>query len=161
MAFRGRAPKDPEERLRKNTPAFATVYVEWDGKARGPDLPEDYPWCLRARQEWEEFRRSPQSMLCIASDWSYLTDTWLLYDKMWRDPENISAPQLVTLTSEYRRRMGAYGWTFEDRQKQRIQVHSPYEDNQKEAQIVAEANHHIDYLSAVNEEVARRLNTQE
>lgn len=161
MAFRGRAPKDPAELLRKNQPAFATVYVEWDGQPHGPDLPDDYPWCMRARVKWEELRRTPQSMLCIATDWEYLTDTWLLYDRIWANPSQLSPAQLTNLLMEYRRRMGSYGFTFEDRQKQRIQIHSPYEDQKKEEQILAEAEQAVDYFSAVHEEVARRLDTQE
>lgn len=155
MAYRGRAPKPDDERVRRNAPAFQRIPVEWDGLVRGPGLPKNYSWCKATIQWWEEFRRSPQSMVCIDTDWQFLLDTALIHDRIWRDPNSLPAPHLTNLMSEFRRRMGAYGYTFDDRLKQRIDVRSPAVEAAEKAEIQHEAKKAVDYMEMLTQEAAK------
>lgn len=155
MAYNGVPPKPDGERVRRNAPVFQRVPLEWDGLVRGPKLPIEYSWCRLTQEWWEKFRRSPQSMVCVESDWLFLIDTALLYDRMWRDPLNIPVPHLSQLSGEFRRRMSAYGTTFDDRLKQRIEIITPQSEAAEKAEISQAAHKGIDYLSMMNAEVAR------
>lgn len=156
MAYKGRAPKPDDERMRTNAPVFQRVPVEWDGIVRGPELPSHYPWCAYTKRWWNDFRKSPQSMVCIDSDWYFLVDTALLFDKMWANAERLSSGELKGLTTEFRVRMSAYGTTWDDRLKQRMEIRTPQSEADREAEIETKANDMIDYLEIFNETVARK-----
>lgn len=155
VAYKGVRPKPDDERMRKNAPRFETVPVEWDGIVRGPDLPKRYSWCLATQQWWEEFRRSPQSMVCADSDWQFLLDTALLHDKMWSDPANLPITHLTSISAEFRRRMSSYGDTWDNRQKLRMQITSPQSEADRDAEIKAAAEQAIDYAQILAQEAAK------
>lgn len=155
MSYKGKAPKPDEERVRRNAAVFQRVPVEWDGHVRGPNLPGQYSWSAMTLEWWEEFRRSPQSMVCVDSDWRFLLDTALLVDRYWRDPLNTPIPHLTTLAAEIRRRLGAYGATFDDRLKQRMEIRSPQSAAAEKAEVQQAASRGINYLEMMNAEVAK------
>lgn len=156
MTFKGVAPKDDDDRVRRNLPTFAKVPMEWDGQVRGPKLPTRYPWCLATLQWWEEFRRSPQSMVCVESDWSYLVDTALIYDRLWSNPQSLSVAELGKLANELRIRMGNYGDTWTNRKKDRIEIQSPQSRQAEADQIKADAQKAVDYMEILTKEAAKR-----
>ena len=144
----GQRPKPDDERQRRNIPAYDRVQVEWDGIIRGPTLPKlggKRKWSSMSKKLWWEFRRSPQSMVCIESDWFFLLDTMLLYDRMWTDPDSIPSPHLASISAEVRRRFSYYGWTWDDRVKQKIDIVSPQADAAQEAAVEAEARSAVNY----------------
>lgn len=151
----GRPRKTEDERTRRNKPLYNEVPLQWDGLTRGPALPRSYDWCAQTKKWWNSFRRSPQAMVCHDSDWLFLLDTALIHDKIWRNAKQISAAELKGLANELRIRMANYGDTWENRVKQHIKIVSPETQAAKEAEIQQEAAQAVDYLSAVNAEVAR------
>lgn len=127
MALRGPAPKPDDERTRRNAPLHSKTNVQWDGITRGPELPEDHQWSKRTREWWDTWRNSPQSMVMTATDWEVMLETALLHTQLW-EPWNgkaMGAVSITQLASEVRRRVAAYGATFEDRLKLRMQIETP------------------------------------
>lgn len=157
----GQRPKPEDERVRYNpkTPTYDRTPVEWDGLVRGPSLPrlpKGRSWSDMSKKLWKKFRRSPQSMVCIDTDWAFLIDTMLLYDRIWSDPDDIPSPHLVGLLAEVRRRFSYYGWTWDDRVKQRMDIKSPQAEAAQEAAIEQEASKVIDYMSMLNQKAAEK-----
>lgn len=157
MAYKGQRPKADDERVRRNKPVYDKMPLEWDGVVRGPALPNSYPWCDQAKKWWKAFRRSPQAMVCIDSDWFFLLDTALIYDKIWRDAEKISAAELRGLANEFRIRTSAYATTYDDRLKMRIEIRSDAHRAGIEDQVKKDAASAVDYLSMMNKEAAKRI----
>lgn len=117
--MRGRPPKPPEERIRRNLdgPTVPTTELHPDplGRCFGPDLPEGRSWCLQTRQWWEEWRRSAQAPGLLQTEWSYLLDTALLHNAMWADGE-------YRWAAEVRNRLGRFGVTYADRLQNRQKI---------------------------------------
>lgn len=155
MSYKGAAPKDDGERVRRNKPAFDDVPIEFDGERRGPELTAGYNWCNTTRTWWENFRRSPNAMMCVDSDWEYLLDTALLHHRMWVDPDSLPVPHLTALAAEFRRRMSNYGYTVDDRLKQRIKFDTPQSRQQEAARIAQEAKEAVDYMEILNQNAAK------
>lgn len=138
MVYNGPPPKHDDDRQRRNAPVYDKVQPEWDGIVRGPELPgPPFVWCDKAVQWWETWRRSPQSMLMMETDWDYMLDTALLYNAMWT-PDIVvdkdtgtftyqpkSAGQLTALSKEVRNRTAEYGDTWANRRKLRMSIVQP------------------------------------
>ena len=146
-------PKPDGERQRRNKRSDE-MNLEWDGVVRGPTLPTGYPWCKATKKWWNKFRRSPQAMICAPSDWQFMIDTALIYDRIWRDPENIPATQLATLMSELRRRTAVYGFTSDDRMHRRMNLKTDQSEQAKEATVKADAEEVVDYFTKLTQEVS-------
>lgn len=118
MAGRGPAPKDPDDRVRRNKPNVTTV--AHDGRLRGPALPDvmDEPWHKATLKWWENLRRSPQSLTWIQTDWDFLTDTALMHHQMW-------ARGRWDFAAELRLRTAKFGITPRDRQDMGLKIEQP------------------------------------
>lgn len=154
MAYSGQRPKDDSQRVRRNKPVYDKIPLAWDGIVRGPALPKNHTWCARTKEWWKAFRRSPQAMVCVESDWFFLQDTALIYDHMWRDPGNIPDDKLKSLMAEFRIRMSSYATTYDDRLKMRVVIKSDAHELAEEAQLEADAEDGINYLERMNKAIA-------
>lgn len=116
MAGRGPAPKNPDERRRRNVVAPLTV-VQADGTARGPELPENMDWPDATRDWWDTWRTCAQASTFTATDWSFLLDTAILHMAFWDGDHSVAA--------ELRLRAAKFGATPEDRARLKIAVGKP------------------------------------
>lgn len=115
MAGRGPAPKDPEQRRRRNS-APLTV-VEADGETHGPDLPDTHEWPAATLLWWKTWRESPQASKFTDTDWSFLLDTAVLHAEFWLGQRAHAA--------ELRLRAAKFGATPEDRARLKIAIGEP------------------------------------
>lgn len=116
MAGRGPAPKDPDERARRNDSGPTTV-VEPDGKTHGPDLPDSFEWPAATLTWWDTWRTSAQAQTFTDTDWSFLLDTAVLHAEFWLGNRSLAA--------ELRLRAAKFGATPEDRARLRLEVGEP------------------------------------
>lgn len=156
MSYNGQRPKPDDQRIRRNKPVYDKMPLQWDGITRGPTLPTSYKWSPQTKKWWKALRNSPQAAVCIESDWWFLIDTALLYDKMWKNAETISAAELKSLSSEFRIRMSAYATTWDDRLKMRVEIKSPAHEAAAEHQAAVDATEAINYLEQVNKMAAKQ-----
>lgn len=127
MPGRGPAPKDPNQRARRNKDVVQLRVVEIT-PARKPDLPEfevevrpkdgepfmvPYVWPAATRDWWSMLDLHPLVREFTDMDWSYLLDTALFHASFWKG--NLEAGKEVRL------REAKYGFTPEDRARLRIQ----------------------------------------
>lgn len=115
MAGRGPAPKNPDERRRRNAQPQLTV-IRSDG-VHGPSLPEDVDWPDATLAWWETWRSSPQASTFTDTDWSFLLDTAVLHMEFWDGDRSVAA--------ELRLRAAKFGATPEDRARLKMQVGDP------------------------------------
>ena len=118
MAGRGPAPKDPSERARRNADPAPSVYVESDGRAHGPDLP-DGDWPSLTVAWWRTWQRAPQASTFTETDWQFLLETALLHAAF--------VGGATQLAAELRLRVAKFGATPEDRLRLRMAVGKPPE----------------------------------
>jgi hypothetical protein len=116
MAGRGPAPKNPDERRRRNVTEPLRV-VTADGAAHGPELPETHEWPDATRAWWETWRRSAQAQTFTDTDWSFLLDTAVLHAEFWLGDRSVAA--------ELRLRAAKFGATPEDRARLKLEVGDP------------------------------------
>lgn len=124
MAGRGPAPKDPEQRRRRNADPTPATELAQDGALRGPELP-DLPvdegtgerpaWHPRTLAWWETWRRSAQAQQFMDTDWDFLVDTALMHHTMWSKGR-------WEFAAELRLRAAKFGATPEDRARLRMKV---------------------------------------
>lgn len=140
--YHGPPPKPDDERERRNAPIYDKVQPEWDGLVRGPELTgPPFVWCDKTRAWWEQWRRSPQSMLMMESDWEYMLDTALLHNALWT-PDIVVDKDLGTFTyqpkppnaltalsKEIRSRLAEYGDTWANRRKLRMDLLTPTQED--------------------------------
>lgn len=135
--------KPDEERVNRNPRVYPTSWIIWDGKRRGPELPEDMTWCSRTKIWWDEIRNSAQAMLMHPTDWSYMLDTAVLHNtayskKTYVDKDggvhevSVTPGELKSLMTEIRTRTDPYGFTHSSRVKYGINIATP-EDLENEA----------------------------
>ena len=117
MAGRGPAPKDPEQRRRRNADPVPTKVVRPDDELRGPELPDGVDWPAQTLAWWQTWRSSPQAQSFTTTDWGFLLDTALLHAELWSGNASVA--------SELRLRVAKFGATPEDRARLRIQVEEP------------------------------------
>jgi hypothetical protein len=121
MAGRGPAPKNPDERRRRNADPVPTTTVAVDGQARGPVLPPEVAWPDATVRWWDTWRRSPQAQAFTSTDWDFLLDTALLHADYWNGSRRVAG--------ELRLRVAKYGATPEDRARLRLQVERDGEES--------------------------------
>lgn len=128
MVIKGRLPKEPEDRVRRNAPRFSAESAVWDGVRRGPDLPDlgrVWNWCKRTQEWWETWRCSPQSMLMTDTDWEWMLETALIHDMLWNGRKEVGGVTVTQLAAELRRRVQAFGASYEDRKKLGMSIETP------------------------------------
>lgn len=149
--------KDDEDRVRRNAPVYDKIQAKWDGITRGPELPDDQNWCERTRSWWRTWRTSPQSMVMTPTDWELMLETALLVDMLWSPRRsNQGAVSVTQLASEIRRRVAAYGASFEDRMKLRMSIDTPQSAMAQEAEIEQAAVSAIDYAERLAAKAAEK-----
>ncbi|WP_183092916.1 phage terminase small subunit [Nocardioides stalactiti] len=125
MAGRGPAPKDPNERRRRNAGGGSTS-IEARPAAQ-PDLPEfnvvtkkgdamtvePFAWPERTRDWWRMWGESPLTENYGSTDWDFLLDTALIHARFWQG-DTSQAPEL-------RLRVAKFGATPEDRARLKIE----------------------------------------
>lgn len=147
--------KSDEDRQRRNAPLYPKVPVNWDGAERGPELPE-HPmggeWCSHTRRWWDKWRNSPQSMVMLETDWELMMETAVLHDMLWNPyRKNIGAVSQTQLASEIRRRVSAYGASFEDRVKLRMEIKTPDMLAKEDADILDATRSFVNYEKLLEE----------
>lgn len=125
MAGRGPAPKDPDERRRRNADPIGTSTLIEDDEIRGPDLPGGIEWPLPTLAWWQTWRTSAQAQRFAQTDWDFLVDTALLHARFWKGD--------VKVAGELRLRVAKFGATVEDRQRLREQIGDPKAEQQSKA----------------------------
>jgi hypothetical protein len=164
MSIVGRVPKDEDERINRNAPAFSPTEIKADGKLRGTPLPPlpmirgvKQEWCKATKKWWDDYRRSPQAKLMQVTDWNVLYAAALVHNIIWSDRnKEISYPALNLLLSELRRREDAVGGTFEARAKLRITVLTEQTEDEHEASITEAAEELVNYAERLNKKVAKK-----
>lgn len=116
MAGRGPAPKDADQRRRRNT-TEPPVVVSADGKAHGPALPDSIDWPDATRAWWRTWQTCAQASTFTDTDWSFLLDTAILHMEFWDGDRSVAA--------ELRLRAAKFGATPEDRQRLKLAVGEP------------------------------------
>ncbi len=128
MAGRGHI-KSPSDRVRRNKDGYdengfvvpksskdaKLELPDWDGEIRGPDLPthpEGKEWHPQTIKWWETWRKSPQAMYCIETDWESLFMGAIVHNRIMYGVSNTA---LAALTGELRKREGMFGAALEDR----------------------------------------------
>lgn len=163
--MRGRAPKDDDERQRRNYVPGPKVPSKWDGVVRGPELPLNLPgikWSPVALQWWQTFRESPQAAVFTATDWTFLMDTCLLVNMYWQ-PKNepitnkngkiikrlVPRPvsELTKLAAEIRQREEQFGVTFRHRRVLGMAVDAaePHQDGLTDDVVESTSSTLLDY----------------
>jgi len=157
MPITGPEPKDDDQRVRRNVPTFDKVVLSWDGLRRGPNLPRDTEWSKATKEWWNAWRNSAQAMVMGETDWETLKEAALVHN-MIHQPKTkivdgevvhvpISATELTNLLAELRRRVAAFGATFEDRKKLRMHIETP----SNEDKVLEAAEEVVDYASRLRE----------
>lgn len=125
---------------------------EWDGEIRGPELPthpQGDAWHPQTQKWWETWRKSPQAMYCIQTDWESLYMGAIVYDRIMRGVSNTA---LAALTGELRKREGMFGAALEDRL--RLGMGETTGSTIEEIQIEAGVQKAVSYFDMVNQRVA-------
>lgn len=143
MSINGPAPKDPSERIRRNLPTFDTDTVEWDGVLRGPTLPKDTDWTEATKKWWLTWRKSPQSMVMVDTDWQFMLTTAMIHNKLHKG--ELSNTAFAQLSAELRQREVQFGATYEARKKLRLDVITPDGQNKGELDDPVAAVQQVDY----------------
>lgn len=126
MSTPGPAPKDPEQRRRRNADPMADVAVEIEDADR-PDRPEmplhpGHPlevWHDETVAFWDVVSASPQTKVWTTTDWRYLHETMIVHDR-WMKAE--SETGWVNLERAVRSRQAVLGMTDSDRRKSRLKI---------------------------------------
>ena len=128
MGARGRLPKDPSERVRRNK-VFEAEVEAGEFPPIGPPLPTHFGpdggkvrFSKRTRERYEAWRRSPQSRHFLSSDWDRLLDLAPLWHALEQNPLD------TRLLAEVRAMEKTLGATIEDRLRAHIKVTAPKPD---------------------------------
>lgn len=166
----GKGEKNPADRIRRNPETYVIDNVEWDGVKRGPSLPRGRTWCVETKRWWDQWRKSPQSMLMTDSDWDFMLDTALLHNMLWSQGEAEKfydenrpggrrpngAVSTVQLAAEIRQRVAKFGATYEDRKKLRMVVSSPALEQMNEDRFSEDADDAVDYAERLLKKAAEK-----
>lgn len=147
--------KEDTERVNRNPKRYKKIPVKWDGTQRGPELPSAYSWCDKTRQWWDMWRSSPQSMVMLDSDWEELLVAALIHHRIWNPAGRDGGQIMVNLASELRRRTEKYGATFADRLQMNMDITTPNDITDDEAQIELDAAEAVDYLTRLTETASK------
>jgi hypothetical protein len=119
MAGRGPAPKDPRDRVRKNSPADSrygySLRIVEANPAPQPELPATMPdgseWPEQTRQWWAMWGSNPRTVDYHSTDWAMLLDSAVLHALYWRGDAKVA--------SELRLRVAKHGANPLDRARLR------------------------------------------
>lgn len=88
-----------------------------------PEVPEHEEWHPMTVRWWENWRRSPQATRMTTDvDWDYMLDTALMHHVAW-----MSGGKNSERFGEIRVRVAAFGATYADRLRLRLEVEVPEE----------------------------------
>lgn len=140
--------KPDDMRIRRNKPKEATPSLpEWDGIVRGPDLPEMAPdgreWTDHTVRWYETWRRSPQAVYAMETDWEGMFMAAVLHNKVMYGVSNTA---LVGITGEIRKREGSFGGSIEDRRRIGMGDPSSVAEVEEEAEIKREVRKVVNYF---------------
>lgn len=154
MAGNGPAPK--EDPVRRNAPTVPMTELEAQEAVYGPELPEGISWHKRTVEWYEAWRRSPQAIVMVDSDWESMIETAVIHTKFWRTAADFTATpaSLTNLSAELRRRMAQFGATYEDRLRLRMVIKSPQTQQTEEEEIARAAADAVDYAQRLAEAAA-------
>lgn len=113
MAGHGPAPKPAHRRARVNADPAPTTTLPFQ-RCEPPELPDDVDWHPQTLRWWAIWQQSPMAEIMGPTDWSFLLDTALMHNAMWKKGQ-------WTLAAEVRLRVAKFGATPEDRLRLRIQ----------------------------------------
>ena len=162
MPYKGVPPKDEADRVNRIPKRFEKTIIESDPTPvlRGPDLPPVKNWCDKTLEWWDVWRAAPQAKLLGPTDWETMFEAAICHNELWR-PRGAKYPlsytAMVNLLAELRRRVGAFGATWEDRQKLQLIIDVPQTQEETEARIAHEAQSAVDYVTRLTEEAAKQL----
>ena len=115
MAGRGPAPKQADQRARRNKDPLPLRVIEAD-RASQPELPGSMPggdpWPSETRRWWATWEASPLAAEFTTADWSFLLDTALIHGRLWSGDSKAAA--------ELRLRVDQFGMTPASRARLRI-----------------------------------------
>nr|WP_054686471.1 hypothetical protein [Microbacterium sp. No. 7] len=87
------------------------------------DTPVREQWHKQTVRWWENWRRSPQGTRMVTDvDWDYMLDTALMHHQMW-----MSGGRNSERAAEIRVRVAAFGATYADRLRLRLEIEVPEE----------------------------------
>lgn len=124
-----------EDAVRRNKAKFNSGELVWDGVERGPELPDDRHWCDRTKEWWHGWRTSAQATRFDWSDWEYMLEVALLHNQLWGSDE-LKPGEYARLKTEIRVSLQTYGYTDGDRQRMRMTIKYPEDDNVAELTAV-------------------------
>lgn len=165
--YRGVPPKDEADRVNRIPKRFEKTIIESDDEPilRGPDLPETAPlgveWCQRTLEWWAVWRAAPQAKLLGPTDWETMFEAAVLHNEIWRHRDRpLGTTAVVNYLAELRRRVGAFGATWEDRQKLQLAIEVPQTQDETEKRIAEQAKSAVDYVSRLTESAAKQNKTK-
>lgn len=165
MPYKGVSPKDEADRVNRIPKRFDKTVIDADTEevCRGPELPpvspNGFPWCPRTQEWWLTWRTSPQAKLMGPTDWETMFEAAYLHNELWRPRitgRDLGTTAVVNYLAELRRRVGAFGATWEDRQKLQLSIQVPGEDEDDEARIKADAGAAVDYVEKLTKYAAEQ-----
>jgi hypothetical protein len=125
--------------VRRNKPKFNSGELVWDGVERGPELPDGEVWCKKTKDWWQQWRTSAQATRFDWSDWEYLETVALLHNQLWGHHRDLmKATEMKAIATEIRVSLQTYGYTDGDRQRMRMTIKYPDDDNVTELAAVPE-----------------------
>jgi hypothetical protein len=153
------ARKSPSQRANRDPIVYDDLPIAWDGKTRGPQLPEGYDWCDMTRRWWKIIRNSAQAMAFQETDWVQFLETAFLHNRFWgtqvvvdRDGNSVRTGvrpnEATALAAEIRRRTESYGFTWSDRRKYGIHITTPEHAAEEAEQITRQSA--VDYRKKLN-----------
>lgn len=169
MAGRGHI-KSPGDRVRRNKEGYdengfvvaksrsqdnKLELPDWDGEVRGYELPahpEGKDWHPQTLKWWETWRKSPQAMYCIETDWESLFMGAIVHNRIMYGVSNTA---LAALTGELRKREGMFGAALEDRI--RLNMGEATQSQEVETQIKVEEGQSqqvINYFETIHKRLA-------
>lgn len=153
MPYNGPGPKPEEERINRVPKRYAKVVITKDAEETllGPELPDGSPfgdpWCTRTLEWWDVWRKAPQAKLMGTTDWETMLEAAIIHNELWRprSGRQLATTAVANYLSELRRRVGAFGATWEDRQKLQLTIESPHTNEEGERRLKKEATAAVNY----------------
>lgn len=115
MAGRGPAPKNPDQRARRNKDPLPLRVIEAEATPQPPlpdVMPGDEPWPAQTREWWRMWSISPLAEEFTDAEWSFLLDTAVIHARLWSGDAKAAA--------ELRLRVDQFGMTPTSRARLRI-----------------------------------------
>lgn len=113
-------------------------------------------WCDRAIAWWDDWRRSPQSMVFLDTDWNELLNTAVLVQMLWKPYGKQGAMSLSSLRSAIRISLDQFGATFGDRRRLQMEPETPHTVSQMEQAADEDAEEAVDYAEMLTKAAAKQ-----